>query len=195
MTPVFAVVGLAGVAAILFTTRPWDRPTPPAPTPVAVAPTPTPTSEVATPEPTPTVEATPEPTPTATVAATPAPTPAPTKVAIARGTPKPTGTQPGAKFGARASPDATDPKFLALEDGHRQMDVRRLSAAVAKYKSVTETYPAFPDGHYWFGYASAMEGDAKGACTGFKRYSALAPKGYYVKNARQQAGLFCAATE
>ena len=75
------------------------------------------------------------------------------------------------------------------------MDVRRISAAVLKYREITETYPAFPDGHYWFAYSSAMEGDAKGACKGFKRYVALAPKGYYNKDARMQSGLFCATTE
>lgn len=184
-------------AAALVVVQPWKT-NEPVPTPIAVAPTPTPTLEPSpTPEQTPVVEETPAPTaaPVATAAPTPTPKPAATRVAAVRATPKPPATHPGAKFGARASPTPADAKFLALEDGHRQMDVRRLSAAVAKYKEISATYPTFPDGHYWLAYASAMEGDAKSACTGFKRYAALAPKGYYVKSARQQSGLFCAATE
>ena len=190
---VVLVIAVAGLVVV----QPWNSDSPaPTATPIAVAPTPTPTPEPsATPEETPVVET----TPTAPPAPTPTAKPVQTKVAAVRATPKPpatpAGKQPGAKFGARPSPNPADPKFIALDDGHRQMDVRRLSAAVAKYKELSETYPTFPDGHYWFAYASAMEGDAKSACTGFKRYVALAPKGYYLKSARQQSGLFCATTE
>lgn len=192
---------MIAVGAVLAVARPWDGGARVAitPTPVAVASEPAPIpseTPVASP-----IESVAAASPSPAEAEPPTPTPAPTKVAVrVRKTPKAkpvvaTGKQPAAKFGARPSPKPNDPRFLALDEGHRLLDERRTSAAVAQYREVTRAHARFPDGHYWFAYASAMEGDATGACSGFKRYLALASRGYYAKSARQQVPMFCATID
>lgn len=190
-SPLLAVAvagGILAITALTFIVRPW-----PTPTPIAVVPAPSLAPSV----PPPATTVTPAPTPPATTAKpapTPPATPKHTTVAV-RATPKPTGDHPGARFGARPSPNLADPRFLALEEGHRLLDQRQTADAVVKYKELTLAHATFPDGYYWYGYASAIEGDAEGACTGFHRYVRLAPNGYYAKGAREQVVAFCAAME
>lgn len=188
----------------------------PAPTPEIARATPTPVIARATPTPTPVVaKATPTPapsvakaTPTLAIAKatpTPAPTvkPAPTATQVAMvATPKPAATSSfldsaatpppsakstaGARFGANPNVDMRDPRYQQLESGHKLLDAWKTDEAVKVYKKIVKANDTFADGHYWFAYGSALQGETERACKEFNRYLVLAPSGYYSKNAKVQ---------
>lgn len=173
----------------------------PAPTKVAKTPVPTPTKAAAkTPVPTPAKTATPA--ATAMAATTPKPaTPVPTATRLAAAaTPTPGGgsfldAQPtqssvkstaGARFGANPNVDMRDPRYQELEKGHKLLDGWKTDDAVKQYKKIVKANDTFADGHYWYAYGSALQGETERACKEFNRYLVLAPSGYYAKNAKTQ---------
>lgn len=171
----------------------------------------TPTKAAAkTPVPTPTRVAvaakTPPPLPTVTARAAATPMPSSTKLAIVAATPTPkpvatsqassfldaapvqvtTKSTAGSRFGANPNVDMRDARYKALEAGHKMLDAWKTDDASRQYKKIVKANDTFADGHYWYAYASALQGETERACKEFNRYLVLAPSGYYAKNARMQ---------
>lgn len=123
----------------------------------------------------------------AMTAATPTPRPAPTSSFLdAAPRPRSVGSTAGSRFGANPNVDMRDARYKALESGHKLLDAWKTAAAAKQYKKVVKANDTFADGHYWYGYASALQGEHDRACTEFNRYLVLAPAGYYAAKARTQ---------
>jgi len=184
------------------TATPKVKPTPTpkvklTPTP-KVKPTPTPKVVVAAKTPTPppvsTVKPVATPMPTATKLAVVAATPTPKPVATSSGssfldapaTQSTVKSTAGSRFGANPNVDMRDARYVELEKGHKMLDAWKNDDAIKQYKKIVKANDNFADGHYWYAYASALQGDTSKACTEFNRYLVLAPSGYYAKNARTQ---------